>query len=474
MITASLEKLRQAVSKPAHAYRVTSQTFPDLDVQRLVREMSLDDFGKARGQNEEPASDGASYDAVETEIIETVGAAQKAAHDELENHLSGFRQRLVDLDFKTQFSSIISFGHSGLNDLKQELQTAIDELHPPRRDLAEAESWHIKFRKDHQLVRPSVIETPRHSFIKWATVIVLIILELIANGHFLSAGSEFGLVGGILEALLFAALNVVVALLFGLIAIPYLTHRNLFLKLLGLVGFVAYLAWMIGLNLGLAHYREVAEGVLEGGGRLVIQRLQTAPLQLEDFESWLLFALGCVFSLLAMIDGLKWKDTYPGYAAVDKQFRTARQKYIDMRADSIARLGDIRKEHEEILTDVRADLGKHLSEHEGIIGHRARLLQLFEEHQTQLEKAANSLLRTYRDANEAARTTPKPSRFSEPYVLQKVTVSIAREGEWNSAELKEEIRSAQEKVDQIFVDLGKQFDEALERYRELDKLVPEA
>lgn len=423
MITASLEKLRQAVSRPAHAYRATTQTFPDLDVQRLAREMSLVDFGKARGQNDEPATDSPAYDAVETEIVEAVGAARKSAHDELENHLTGFRQRLVDLDFKTQFSSIISFGHSGMNDLKQELKTAIDELHPPRRDLAEAEAWHVAFRKDHRLIRPSVIETPRHNFFKWAVIIVLMLLELVVNGHFLSAGSEFGLVGGILSALIFAALNVIVSLIFGVLFIPYLNHRHIVLKFLGLVGFAAYLCWMVGLNLGLAHSREVAESVLDGGGQLVLQRLQTTPFLLKDFDSWLLFALGCVFSLLAMLDGLKWKDPYPGYAGVDKQFRTARQKYIDKRADSIARIGDIRKEHEEILTDVRVDLGKHLSEHEGIVGHRSRLIQLFDEHQTQIEKAANSLLRTYRDANEAARTAPPPARFGETFVLQRIAVS---------------------------------------------------
>ena len=63
-------------------------------------------------RNDEPTSESTSLNAAEAEIVEAVGAAQKSAYDELENHLSGFRQRLVDLDFKTQFSSIILFGHS--------------------------------------------------------------------------------------------------------------------------------------------------------------------------------------------------------------------------------------------------------------------------------------------------------------------------------------------------------------------------
>jgi len=317
----SLERLRSLVSRPAHTYRPTIETFPDLDIQRISEEMHLIERGQARGSENQPQSDSTSLDAVETEIIEHVGAAQKRAHDQFENHLAGFRQRLIDLDFDTQFSNIKSAALGGLSDLKQELQSGVDDLHGLRRDLTAAEKWHDSFQTKHRLERPAKIGSPRASFFKWALIVILVLMELVLNGELLSKGSELGLVGGIVEAFIFAVLNVSVALMFGIFWIPFVNHRNWLLKLFGLMGLAAYLACMIGINLALAHYREVAGVLIEGAGEVVMQRLIQDPMGIQDFRSWLLFGLGVLFSIIAVLDGLALRDPYPGYGRVDKDLR---------------------------------------------------------------------------------------------------------------------------------------------------------
>lgn len=469
----SLDRLRGLISRPAHTYRPTVETFPDIDTQRLSKEMQLAKRGQSRGGDNQPPTDSISFDAVEAEIIEHVAAAQKRSHEALENHLAGFRQRLIDLDFDAHFSNIKSAAMGGLSDLKQELQTGVDDLHGLRRDLTAAEKWSATFQKKHGLDRPAKIGTPRSSFFKWALIVVLVLVELFTNGELLSKGSELGLVGGIVEALIFAVLNVGVALMFGIFAIPYMNHRNLLLKLFGFLSLLAYFACLIGLNLALAHYREVSGAITEGAGELVMQRLLTEPMGLEDLRSWLLFGLGVLFSIIAVIDGVMMHDVYPGYQRVDKALRTARAKYADMRRVAIEELGAIRKEGEELLTTSRADLGKQRVEHDAIVSHRSRMISLFNDHQAQLEKAANALLRDYRDANVAKRSTPAPSRWNEAYQLPRVAVSISKEGEWNSSDLKAGIAQAQSEVDTIFISLGKQFDDALAEYRKLDTIVPD-
>ncbi len=469
----SLERLRGVISRPAHTYRPSLETFPDLDTQRLSREMDLVKKGESRGGQNEPQSDSNTLDAVESEIIEHIGAAQKRAHDQLENHLAGFRQRLIDLDFDTQFSNIKSATMGGLSNLKQELQTGVDDLHGLRRDLTAAEKWHLSFRKKHRLERPAKKGTPRESFFRWAVIVVLVLAELVLNGELLSKGSELGLVGGIFEALIFAVLNIGLALMFGIFWIPFVNHRNWLLKLLGLIGLLAYFACIVGINLALAHYREVAGVLLEGAGEAVMQRLLQNPLGIEDFRSWLLFGLGVLFSLVAVLDGLTLHDTYPGYERVDKGLRAARDNYADMRRAAIEELGEVRKNYEELLATARADLGKQRVEHDAIVSHRSRMLSLFDDHQTQIEKAANVLLRDYRDANVDKRTTPAPAHFGEPYSLSRIAVTISKEGEWNSSDLKASIAQAQSEIDAIFVSLGKAFDTALEEYRKLDSIAPD-
>ena len=95
-----------------------------------------------------------------------------------------------------------------------------------------------------------------------------------------------------MEAFTFALLNVGVSFLIGAVGVRELNHRNYFRKLLGLISLVCYLALALGLNLVLAHYREVAGSLVSDAGREVLIRLRTTPLAVTDFKSWLFFGLG--------------------------------------------------------------------------------------------------------------------------------------------------------------------------------------
>jgi hypothetical protein len=473
-MASSLERFQRLVSRPSHNYRPTTETFLNLDTQLIAADMKLAEKGQSRGEADQPPSDSKVFDQVENDIIEHVSAAQKRAYDSLENHIAGFRQRLIDLDFETQFSNIRAASLGGLSDLKQELQLGLDDLHEVRRDLKDHETSFASFRTKHGIDRPAKAASPRATFFKIAVIIALLLGEFVANGTLLSKGSELGLVGGILESVIFSFLNVGGALFFGVYLIPFINHRSFFAKLVGAISFLAYLAFTFTVNLGLAHYREVAETIPEGAGVEVMRRMSERPFGLDDFQSWLLFALGVFFSLIAMIDGLTLKDSYPGFGKRDQGLRGARERYGDQRRDAIETLGEVRKDYEDALTSARSDLGKQRGEHDSIVAHRLRLVALFDEHQAQLEKATNLLLRIYRDANVAARKTPAPARFEEKFLLDRVTVSVSREGEWNEAELRSRIAEAQEEIDKLFVTLGKEFDDALERYRRIDDLAPES
>ena len=50
-----------------------------------------------------------------------------------------------------------------------------------------------------------------------------------------------------------------------------------------------------------------------------MRHILAAPLNLTDFMSWLLFDVGLVFSLIAMVDGLTFFDPYMGYAGLERR-----------------------------------------------------------------------------------------------------------------------------------------------------------
>lgn len=469
----TLSRLKGLLDRPVHAYRATTETFTTLDVQRLTASMTLAERGRARGAEEQPPADSTSFDAVETEIVEQVTAAQKAAHDELENQLTGFRARLIDLDFEARFSGIKDVAQSGLADLKAEQQMGLDDLHGLRRELTEAEAYLTEFRRQHRINRPAKINTKLGTTLKWLIVVLIFLGELVTNGYFLSRGAELGLAGGVLQAALFAFLNVGVPLLIAIKGLPFLTHRNWFAKLWGLLWLVFFLAFTTVLNLGLAHYREAGADTLQGAGIEVMRRLMEAPLTMSDFESWVLFGLGVFFSTIALIDGYSLNDSFPKFQEISDGRRKAQDRYAEMRRTRIQDLMDVREQYQDAVSELRGDLSRRRTEHEAIIAHRARQLTLFGQYQSQLETAANTLLRVYRDANIAARTTPAPPHFAGDFSLKRIEVEISRENEWNTDDLKEAIKGAQADLEKVMATLGVEFDQALRNYRELDQVVPD-
>lgn len=372
----SLERLRGALGRPAHTYRATLQTFNDVDVQRLEREMDLAKRGAARGQDDMPASDAVVLDSTEHEIVEQIGAAQKSAYDELQAQLTTFHERLTDLDFESRFGAISEVAQGGLADLKAEQQMALDELHILRKDLTIAESWLDDFRKQHRIKRLADKRTALGLIVKLLVIALLVVGEIVANGYFLTGGNELGLVGGIVEALLFSVLNVGVAVFVAVVLLPNLYHRNFLRKLFGLASLLAFFVWTAALNLGLAHYREAAgmrEPTMAFAAQardVVMERLQTSPLELDQFESWLLFAIGVLFALIALIDGLSLVDKYPGYRKASETARKAREDYASERRAKIQDLSDKRQEYQDAVSELRLDISKRRTEHGSIMANR--------------------------------------------------------------------------------------------------------
>lgn len=281
----SFARIRELLDRPSHAYLPTTETFAELDASRLTAELKLRERGQERGSQNLPKPEETVFDAVESEVVELISATQKRSHDQLENDLSGYRQRLIDLDFEARFSAIKSASQIGLTEIFAENQMGLDDLHALREDVKEVAAWRTDFRQSNRLRRPAKKTTARGTTLKWLLIIFLVLVELVVNGELLSKSNELGLVGGIIEATIFAFLNIGVALLFAFYLIGELNHRNVLRKFIGLVSLLLYVALAVGINLALAHYREVAGTFVSGADQVILQRLQTDPFGLVEFRS---------------------------------------------------------------------------------------------------------------------------------------------------------------------------------------------
>lgn len=465
----ALNRLWESVRADSHDFSKLTETFPNLDVEKVAKSMELAERGAERGSANQPPKTAKPWDEVELAIIERVEGVRKSSHQLLEDQLQLYGERLTSLDFEGQFGTIMQANATSISDFKAEIASGVDELHGLRRDLYDAENERAVFRRKHGLERAARVSGGLWTSLKVAVIVTILLLETALNGAYLAKGSDQGLVGGISEALGFSVLNIGAALIFALFCVRLLAHRSAFSKLIGLASLAGYVALVATLNLALAHYREASGTLATGAGAEVVRRLWEAPLGLAELDSWILFGIGTLFSIVAFIDGWFLTDPYPGYGGVEKRLQARRTTYVTRKQDLIDDLRDVRDEHNEKVEEIIKALSDRRREHEAILYGRSRLISLFEEHQNQLDRAANSLLLIYREANRKARKEPAPKYFGEPYRPQRLNpVHTVPE----SGGVAETVRRAQEELTAQVRRIGDDFAEAVDQYHKLDKLFP--
>jgi hypothetical protein len=469
----SLARLVGGLKREQHDYRASLEIFPALNVAKLAADLAVGRKGAERGANDEPASESAGLDDIENRIVERVEAEKNSAHGILLDELHLYKERLAGLDFEGRFATIRQAAPAAVSEFRAEAAQGRDELHSLRRHLRDVEDERDDFRRRHRLLRTARSASGGNLTLKIGILLTLFVFEVFLNGFFLAKGSELGYVGGAAEALTFALFNIGVSFLAGAVGARELNHRNYIRKMFGLLSLVGYLVLAIGLNLTLAHYREAAGSLVSDAGHEVLVRLRTAPLGIADVKSWLFFGIGLLCSLIAFGDSYLIFDPYPGYGLLEKRRASAYEAYIRRKNELIATLLEIRDEAVEILEDANRDLAIRRSEHDAILEGRSRVIRLFEAHQTHLDRTANALLSTYREANIRSRATPPPARFAVPYALEKIPVDQDAMPVSARDDLRRSIAESQAVLVEQVRAIHDEFERAFASYREIDDLVEE-
>jgi hypothetical protein len=236
---------------------------------------------------------------------------------------------------------------------------------------------------------------------------------------------------------------------------------------------IGYLAFAIGLNLTLAHLREIPPTVNGDVGHEVMTQLLRTPLVLNDIISWVFFSIGLIFSLIAMTDGLLFTDPYFGYASLEERCNEARAQYTEGKAELVERLREIRDAASEAMNGAARDLSVRRGEFDSITQARGRLAQRFAEHQNHIERSCRALLSIYREANRKARTTPAPQYFAKPYNMDRIVYVGADKDETAREQLRQSILESQDILKHQIQAVHEAFDGAVRSYREIDDLIPE-
>lgn len=324
--------------------RKPRKAHPDLypiDVERIAKDLQLVEQAKRLGEAGLPAVEATVISGPEAAIVQRV---EKARQDYVD--WGALRLNVLNTDLsRRDITKDVNRARQADQEFERKAGALLTEQDAAVRGLGEIarkrKTELESFRFEHQLLREAHFPTGSGSFLRYAFLVALIVIEGLLNATFFARGLDTGLLGGFTEAGIMAFINVLIAFLMGKFAISYCNHVRALPKTLGILALAAALAVMGCIGLGIAHYRDSLAAEISNPEKAALEALLTHPLHLSDFFSWALFLISVAFGLFSLFDGLFSDDLYPKYGAISRRTQSA----ID---DYEAELNTLRKDLEEL------------------------------------------------------------------------------------------------------------------------------
>ena len=273
-----------SVLRSQRDYVPSTLTFPQLDVAAMTERLRLTDRAEENGKEDEPPLGASQPDRVEAEIAEIVQEEYSRAVDIYRQGLENYDRRIHGTAIETLGVEIVGAAQDAVSEYTRVAHQAHDEIGIDRKNLNEVENEFAEFRNANKLTRGC--RSPDGHFIHVGVILLVLLADSIINGYFLSSRDEFGLLGGILQAIIVAGANIALGMFAGRLAIPNIIHRSGARTIGGWLLLGGLLTLIAGLNLSFAHYRDVFTSGAPNAEQLALAEVTTTPLILHDVKSW--------------------------------------------------------------------------------------------------------------------------------------------------------------------------------------------
>jgi hypothetical protein len=410
-----LQSVLTLINGTRDAIKPSIQTFPPLNVEQLAAELSIDERGRKQGAEGKPREDAETPDSEELGIGEEIERRARQAAEEYRASLELYESRIRDAIISSELRvEVESAGESAVSDFSIRAVNDANHLATLEHEAKGRDSEYRSFRSKHRLERLPKIVSPRERFFRGTIIAIFIVLESVLNGLFFAEGSEAGLIGGFVQAVVLSILNIGAAILFAIYGLRLLIYRKLTVKAVGLVVLLLYVGWLFGLNLLIAHFRDAFIATAGNvSAPLLWQNLIAAPLVLSDAQSWLLAFLGVGFSLSALISASGLDDRYLFYGDIGRAREEAFARFNNEKTIALEGFMTRRDEAVDQMTQVIGALRRQEYDKRLAIDGRNRLHRDLCAYFDHLAAAHQRLVTMYREANEEARSVAVPNYFRE-------------------------------------------------------------
>lgn len=446
----------------------SSAVFPDVDKERIAKDLNLEEEGAKRGVSDQPEENAGSLDHIELRAVARVEELRRRGLENFEVNRRVYSERLnLAVSARMQVET-------DANDAKSRFLEEVTKWNSmmvtPRERVQETFRWRNRFREING------IERPAKAAASWASIIglafVMIVLESAGNSYLFAQKNSLGLLGGLMAAFLVSLGNVSISTLLGM-ATRYINCRgfgNLHKKISGMIFAAFWLCFMIVYNFLVAHFRDAVERVGEWreAGAEAVQTLISDPIRLDAMESYVLLILGGFISVVAFLKGYNSLDPYPGYSKVAQDVIDAREEYVEYLKDSIDTLAEHRDDAVETLKLESEEVHRNINDSVDALYGQKALQSNLDPFLEQCNISANYLLAVYRDANKASRKKKAPKYFETEYAFKQFTSPVADIERRDEAEA--QLKQVTEMVSNSITEIFEVFHTAVQGHYEIDEL----
>lgn len=415
-------------------YLSADSRFGHFNVEVLKNKLYLEEKGiynAHENMNLPPLTD--DYDNTENMIVREMSIYYEKAEQHFELYADEKIKEAQEKSTQGQKDALFRCVNEARENFNNTNKLNSQNLERLRKELDKAEELKETFIEENDLTkRPPKIISEGKKRVTYSIIFFILAFETIGNGSFFA--NENGLAGGFALAFVPAILNAVLGYTLGsrfrqIYHIKKANRRNGWL----IVSFIFSLIFT--LNLGITHYRSAMEQVsyaqtmvekttgeenqkykeiLElGVEKISIQSLTMAPFDLSGVQSWLLFLLGIVCSLITAHEAFSLDDPYPGYGDAIRHYEKAQEDYDEKREEVVENLNDICEQAKTTLNETYQGLLANKSAQEvfEMINQAQEYEKDFLRYSDEIQSVGNQLLQIYRRAYQSIAGDKIPHHF---------------------------------------------------------------
>lgn len=398
-----------------------------LDLDELKSELKIEQHAKRLGELGLPAENDEKLSGPEEAIKCRLENARRDSLSWATHRLKIIHNKLAELDitpivnrslqadqeFERQANSMLSDEESLLRSTHQAAAQAIRELE--------------QFRVDNRRMSTAKTHSGARIVFLTALMFILVAVEGGLNANLFAASFDGGIIEGAGWALCLAAINLVWSYCWGRFCLPNALHVNIVRRALGWLSIIPAVSGAVVIGLITSHFRDALSNGVDIGSneaaKIALNTLYQTPFHFADAFSMLLFCMSIGFAIAGYFDGFLWKDSYPGYTAVQRHADEAVDAYEGQVEDVRSKLNDLK---EQCLMDLDDDMEKsksHVVAYAHEIEDKRVTQQRLQALLHQAENLSSSLIGLFRSENEIYRKGKlTPKYFNQAILFQELTL----------------------------------------------------